>query len=514
MNRTVVCIIAGLFVTMGCRREVPPSPEEQMTALRETVVALHEEGDGASGRELLKAAMVDPALLEYRGECLAQLLLSLLDDEMAAEAETAFLAAVSDPMVAQSAYGRIGAHYYNSGALPELAAWLTTLLDTPDLAGRIKQDCWRRYAAICDSAELLPSLIDRVPYLVASDVSARPAMVGAGARALLAADEPELLQAYLEAVMAGAGDDRSVVAVVQMTRLDDMLGREQLDEALALMAREDFAIADRSMVARAKRLTLGLVKATRQGDAEALLEQLIDAADEAPWTGRMAVAQWLTMARDTGDAELVLTRLGSLLERGQPLPLVFREFRETFYTVMQTADAPLREQVTAVLGRVIAHADVEQLDAVDLVMLRLDDAFYRKDFAAALALLQAGVPDKDEVWHNELINKVSAHLALSEGRTDDAIASFRQHMAVVEQWEKSRLNPADQLNMCKEVVLGFNEKRIGDILTAAGGRGAEAAAAYAKARAYYQAGLAVLAADSPEYEAAQAEMALVPVPQG
>ena len=54
MNRTVVCIIAGLLVTMGCRREVPPSPEEQMTALRETVVALHEEGDGASGRELLK----------------------------------------------------------------------------------------------------------------------------------------------------------------------------------------------------------------------------------------------------------------------------------------------------------------------------------------------------------------------------------------------------------------------------------------------------------------------------
>ena len=485
-----------------------------MTELRETVTQLSQSGDGTAVRSLLEAAMVDASLQAHRGECLSLLIDSLLGDDLAAEAEATYLAAVADPVVARGAYGRVGGYYYRVEALPELAAWLTTLLDAPTLSTELKVESWRRYTSVCQQTELLPSIIDRVPYLVAFDVGRRPSLMGAGARALLRSGDAALLAQYLDAVMAGADDDRAVVVVVETARLDGMLKQAQLDEAVAFIGRTECALPDRDLASRAKRLTIAMLAANRAVEAEALLVRLIEAAPTAPVSGRMAAGQWLELARNAGKPDLVLERLGSLLDQALPLPLVFREFRTDFYGIMDGPDKAQREAGQALLRRITMHADVAQLDPTTLAMMSLDAAFYRNEFAAALVLLKVGVPDQTEEWQAQLINKVAGHLALSEGRTDDAIACFREHMAVVAQWEGPVRNSAENLDMHKEVVLGFNEKRIGDILKAAGGRETEATAAYAKAREYYLAGLALLEEDSAEYKSAQAELALVPNPQG
>jgi len=180
MNKVIIFAVAGLVATMGCRRPEAPGPEARMTELRETVTQLSQSGDGTAVRSLLEAAMVDASLQAHRGECLSLLIDSLLGDDLAAEAEATYLAAVADPVVARGAYGRVGGYYYRVEALPELAAWLTTLLDAPTLSTELKVESWRRYTSVCQQTELLPSIIDRVPYLVAFDVGRRPSLVGAG----------------------------------------------------------------------------------------------------------------------------------------------------------------------------------------------------------------------------------------------------------------------------------------------------------------------------------------------
>ena len=127
-----------------------------------------------------------------------------------------------------------------------------------------------------------------------------------------------------------------------------------------------------------------------------------------------------------------------------------------------------------------------------------------------MSLLEKGITGHDEHWHSELKDKVGAHLALAEGRHEDAIKLFRVHMARVEVWEQPVVNPEDQTKMTKEAVLGFNEKRIGDIYSEMGSRSEDAKAAYARARGWYQMALSKLEPDSAEHATATAELALVP----
>jgi len=109
-----------------------------------------------------------------------------------------------------------------------------------------------------------------------------------------------------------------------------------------------------------------------------------------------------------------------------------------------------------------------------------------------------------------MTDKVGAHLALQENRPEDAVALFRKHMERVLAWTAPVMNPENGAKMIKEAVMGFNEKRIGDIYAGMEGRGEDAQAAYGRARNWYQKALELLEPDSLEHKQATAELAAVP----
>jgi tetratricopeptide (TPR) repeat protein len=513
MSKIVVLVVASLVLGLGCRRAESPSAEARMAQLQEQVESLNVAGNVAGSRALLAEAMDDAELIAYRGQCLAVLLGSYLQEGATDEAEALYLKHLADESLARPAYGQIGGYYYQQGEFDLLTAWLIKLMDSPVLLPELKQVSWRRYVSVCPQAEMLPSLVERVPYVLAFDASSRPQLIAVAAKGLLQAGELELLAQFLDKIVAAAGEDAALIAVVETARLDALIIDEQLDEAIVFVGRKDSALPDVALSQRVGKVTAALLAAERKADAEAFLVTLLDSAEAMPATARVASRQWVGLARADGDLELVLERIGVMVDRALPLPLVFMEFNKDFYGVMQQPDVATRALGTAMLERLASHADADKLDAARVEMMQLDCAFFHNDFNSASNLLKAGIAGQSEEWHAQLLNKVEAHLAMQEGRIDDAIACFRRHMAIVAQWEHPVRDPSQDLDMYKEAVLGFNEKRIGDILTKAGGREAEAAAVYQKARDYYAQALALLDPDSREYEAAKAEMALVPLAQ-
>ncbi len=514
MNKIVVLVVASLVLGVGCRRaEEAPSAEARMAQLQEQVESLNVAGNAAGSRALLEEAMDDAELIAYRGQCLAMLLVSYLQEGAPAEAEALYLHHLADESLARPAYGQIGKYYYQLEEFEPLTAWLVKLMDSPTLANELKHESWRRYVSVCPQAEMLPSLVERVPYVLAFDASSRPQLVAVAARALLRAGELELLDQFLNRIVVEAGEDAVLIAVVETARLDALISDGKLAAAIVFVGRKDSALPDVALSKRVGKLTAALLAADKRADAEAFLVTLLDSVEAMPATARVASGQWVGLARADGDLELVLERIGVMVDRALPLPLVYMEFSKDFYGIMQQPDVAKRALGRAMLERLASHADADKLDAERVGMMQLDCAFLHSDFNGARDLLKAGIAGQTEEWHTQLLNKVEAHLAMQEGRTDDAIASFREHMAIVAQWEQPIRDPSQDLEMYKEAVLGFNEKRIGDILTKAGGREAEAAAAYAQARDYYAQALELLEPDSREYEAAQAEMALVPLAQ-
>jgi hypothetical protein len=177
--------------------------------------------------------------------------------------------------------------------------------------------------------------------------------------------------------------------------------------------------------------------------------------------------------------------------------------------VMMSGDADLQKRCVALVEKINA-ADLSDSLHESLLLLLLDGAFYRNDFKQAYEIVKAGIPGYDEKWHAEMKDKVGAHLALQEGRKSDAIALFRKHMERVAAWTEPVMNPTNGAMMTREAVLGFNEKRIGDIYAGMDGHAEEAKAAYGRARDWYNKAISSAKPGSIEQKLAKEELALVP----
>ena len=129
------------------------------------------------------------------------------------------------------------------------------------------------------------------------------------------------------------------------------------------------------------------------------------------------------------------------------------------------------------------------------------------DYAAALAILEKGLPERDEAWHKMAIAKVKAHLALQNKQYDVAVKQFREFMDILP--DEDQPDPASDVMYGKLTLLGNNEKRIGDIYVEAGNPD-EAAKSYATAREWYEKALAANKAGQTTEDYIKAQIAALP----
>ncbi|MFC1453391.1 hypothetical protein ACFLSJ_08625, partial [Verrucomicrobiota bacterium] len=152
----------------------------------------------------------------------------------------------------------------------------------------------------------------------------------------------------------------------------------------------------------------------------------------------------------------------------------------------------------------------DEEDRKRLKSMALDGSFVIEDYERSLATVEAGIPGRDEAWHEMALNKIKAHLALQEGRTDEAVTRFRRFMQDVEAtWEEAEEDPSTGIKHTREMSLGFNARRIGDILSEAGQTDA-AREAYREARSYCAKALELLDETSREHAMVRERLASMP----
>ncbi len=240
-----------------------------------------------------------------------------------------------------------------------------------------------------------------------------------------------------------------------------------------------------------QRLLRQLVPLAGTGGQTELIEQLctvvIDKEADKQQSLILAGRQWVDLGM-RHDPAVLPDRLNRLQEVQLPIRHLCGLFLRYFYDVID-----LPETVAAMRtigGRLAPLAEDDDTRNAIRTML-LDASYVLEDYVTALDILEKGIAGREASWHAMAISKVKAHKALQEKQPREAVKHFREFMTTIAtaKDEEPTSDPATGLVHSKEMILGRNAKRIGDILAEIPDADA-AQKAYAEARDYYKKALA------------------------
>ncbi len=320
----------------------------------------------------------------------------------------------------------------------------------------------------------------------------------------LAGGQIETVDATIS-LLEGKGASRpGMLALAASSRIEAALARGDFPKAQSLLFERASVFDDGATAGLLDKLARSALAAGKADAADAAVEKALAAFADRPGTRSRAARWWIVRARDAGDLAMGVDRLEKLDGMGLPVEALVGGVNTLSQMVLPPSTPPaaaarLSAYCAALKGRATEEADLALLAGV-----QLDAGFRLEDYAGLVKVLEAGVPGHDKAWHETMINKVKAHLDLKEGRIDDAVGRFRAFMASIEgQEDQNHRDPLTDERVTKEMILGYNARRIGDIYTQAG-RKDEAAKAYAEAKGLYEKALKGFAQGDPEYKTVNA----------
>lgn len=202
---------------------------------------------------------------------------------------------------------------------------------------------------------------------------------------------------------------------------------------------------------------------------------------EKPMSYEYAIRQWIGMTEYGKNGDLP-ERLSLLVSQNRAMEEVASLFVRYGY------DGELEKffifEMKAIGEKILPTVQNEDLRST-VRMLILDYCFLLEDYDRAISLIEDGFSIQDEKWHAMSLAKVRAHKALKEKRPLEAITHFRAFMEVVAFSEEETSDPSTGIVHTKEMILGRNAKRIGDIYLSVN-ENLKADAAYKEARSYYE----------------------------
>ncbi|MCK5850561.1 MAG: hypothetical protein KAH23_06560, partial [Kiritimatiellae bacterium] len=187
---------------------------------------------------------------------------------------------------------------------------------------------------------------------------------------------------------------------------------------------------------------------------------------------------WVMLASEETDQ--APSRLSRLLAAGAKPLSVARAYTRVGSRILIGSDKELFSQMMQV-GQSLLSMISDKDKRLDVARLMFDYSCIQEDYEASLDLLRTCYEGK-KIDH--ILNKVQAHKALKEGRSDEAVKRFRDFMDLVRTWKTKQYDQLTGESVPVSAVLGLNARRIGDILLL-DGKKKEAAKAYAEAKEYY-----------------------------
>jgi len=512
-----VLLVVVFFVVGGCRRnnvesesqlqsEEAVDPAEVLDTLMKEIDAL----DGVVAIEHMKNLVADEEYTMFKSTIAERLIGAILQENSLIEAQNAYLKlATDDEVVARAGYRQV-LQATTTTNVADVTAWYEKILLSP-VFGQMKVHTWILLVqSQADSGTIMP-LVERLDEIIAlPENSLSHDVIASIARQGLAMKDFSGLKALSDAVSSKVADRDDLMLLMLVTEGDILLQKGMLAEAKIFLDKN----SDRLDDAKTKSISLKLLRAclaTKNGTiAESLVATSLLKGDENPQTRNAIARLWVKNAVDIKSPKEFSKRINEAMAGGCSQAHFMSVFRNGFYMVMTSGDSAVQASCMALAKKMNESDEISDSEKQSMSLLLLDGAFYRNDFLEAYELVKTGVPGYDEKWHIEMLDKVGAHLALQENRFEDAIVLFRKHMKRVEAWTEPVVNPTNGARMTREAVLGFNEKRIGDIYKGMDGHAEDSTAAYLRARDWYQKALDSVESDSIEYKLATQELKLVP----
>lgn len=497
----VLVMAAALFVSAGCSDKVTadkqqkPAPEAaeetesvpEMNPLDKVYMQANELFDSGSTNaalDFLSASLADEALAQYKSSIFNMLIQMHLVAEQAEKADALFLETLaSQPEIAADSAGALYDYCLRQGDNRKVIDWTEKIMALktvpPSLRSAVRWWNWNGYITegnAAKSIEIASGLIEDAPVGNALEILQR------GVDTLINRKDIDVVDKILEKsskIITSDTQTRDFLLYLKM-RLFAVKGKWSEFQ-------RDFPVAARQLddVLLERLIHRELPASKKNGQtavSDSICETVINEFSSKSRSMSEAARIWVANAADF-QPEALPDRLSVLIGKKMSADFVGNLFYRYFYNVI---DNPAIVGEMLSVGERILPAASDEGTRGSIRTLLLDASFVLNDFDAALRYLEQGIPDQTKSWHDMAIYKVKAHKALAENKPREAVEFFRKFMTVIAVGEEQeQVDPSTGVVHTKEMILGRNAKRIGDILAAIPDKDG-AKAAYDEARAYYR----------------------------
>ncbi|MEI7435665.1 MAG: hypothetical protein WCL16_02530 [bacterium] len=505
MQKVALVVMIGALSFIGaCKRQAPAASLDDIVQQARQEV---ERGNFDKGIAMLEGAFRNAAFEQARVPLLGEILRFNLMAGRVDAAEASFLKVLqSDVGVAAATFGAIERYLYDQKQYDALEAWAVRVTSEaklpPELvAAAASWHCMALRAASKPLKTALSGYLVRLPAplgcKLVTEVVGSSDGSSAALESLLAVGE----QAY--------GKTALWMTTAASLRLDARLKHGTPVEVVDFVktTAPTLVLGDAAqMVAYGAGALLGKGQADA---ADALCVWAVEQSGARPALRDAVASVWVdAAAMQAAPSQATATRLAVLKSSGLGDERLLALIGSSEPRVLQENDKNAMQALLAMtIGFNFAtNQRIQQAEADGVI---LDLSFCTEAYGSALMVLDRGVFGQDVAWHKLMRTKVLAHQALKAGRTDEAVAKFREFMSGIEKQSDAQIDPVSQMRYTREMILGFNARRIGDILSKSG-RMKEAGDAYVQSRAWFKQAAAVTGKESKEGQWIAAETAKLP----
>lgn len=505
MKKCVGFVLIGLLLA-GCGIKEKPADVGKVFSQADTFI---NSGDTNAAINVLNEALNDPAYSRDRSRLFNSLINTLLIANRISDAQNRYLTAVEeDKDLAMAGFGMVYNYYRRKNDTDSLVEWTKTLVEAP-LPKVLAEQAFAWHMQAYRAKGQFDRIIDLVPVCVKKfDGNTSRKILNDLIQSILAAKDYNDATRLMDAIEKVSRKASTLQVLVDVSRTDLLIKQEQWNDAEQHFMRTAPDLPDGDLGSSISRVASIASQREKLDLVDRLCSFVLKNQKEKNGARCEAARQWVEVAKKRNDTGGIPNRLNSLMKLGIPSDVLLHLYEKQFYFVMN--DGKRQELADMVsFGDELILTLKDKDDKTQVKALALDGTFILEDYARSLEILEEGLPERGEDWHQMAINKVEAHLALNEGKKKEAIERFRKYMDYVSTWENPEKDPSTGIMHTKEMCLGRNAKRIGDIFASMGDKKASREA-YEEAKKYYKIALSEVRPDSNEEQVVQAEMAKIP----
>ena len=514
MKKLLLVVLVGVIV-VGCgkkdsKTEDISDPRAMIEEFYKSVTASLEDGNTNGAIESVKQALLNDDFKDMYPELFKNLLSLTLRAERAEEAKKIILdAAANNAIYLNKGLGQVCRYYAATSDTNNLLDWTAVLVDTEiqeEFLGTVYS--WRMEALY--RADKLDMLFAFVP-LVINKVSDENAVyiLKRYADLLLTSGQYDQ-QSKLLGIVSGLGKESNILeSFVTASQISAFLAQNDYKQAEQLFREHAKTMMDRDVATSFSNLRKSSSSSTEASDQLTLF--ILKNLHDKPRLISLAAKEWIAAPEKRKQYDLIITRINQLIDMNIASSDILKIYLMQFYKVTGADDKTLISKMMKTGDTLMGVTDENGKQSIRA--LQLDGSFLLEDYATAVKYIEAGIDGRDEDWHKMALNKVKSHLALKEGRIEDAIAGFREFMSVISEKKEGEVDPASGILYSKEMMLGQNALRIADLYKSIN-KLKEAALAYEEAADYYTLALEEVKPDSKEYARIQNEIKKLPSGKG